>query len=164
MTIELIGKWRGALLAAVAPALLAGFSDSPGEENVGVHEFVHLVEQQEVESGLPPEVPLDVVQQWVNYVARELTHPSNRRAGISDYAYTNEHEFLAVLSEYFFGSPEKLKANNPALYELLRGLFHQDPGALSSHFPRFHQHLRANDPCPCGSGKRFKDCCGVRKT
>jgi hypothetical protein len=117
------------------------------------------VEQEEAEGGLPPEVPPEVVRQWVGYVARELAHPSNRRAGISDYAYTNEHEFFAVLSEYFFGSPEVLRAKDPVLYDLLRRLFHQDPAALTSHFPRVRRRARRNDLCPCGSGKKFKDCC-----
>ena len=40
--------------------------------------------------------------------------PTNRSAGISDYAYTNEHEFFAVLSEYFFGSPEVLRTKAPS--------------------------------------------------
>jgi Mlc titration factor MtfA (ptsG expression regulator) len=153
-----LGHLRGVVILT-KPSLLAGFAETPHRENVGVHEFAHLVEQQEVEGGLPPEIPLEVVRQWVSYVARELAHPSNRRAGISDYAYTNEHEFFAVLSEYFFGSPEVLRAKAPALYDLLRKLFHQDPAALTSHLPRTRQRPRRNGPCPCGSGKTFKDCC-----
>ena len=152
-----LGHLRGVVILS-KPSLLAGFADCPGPENVGVHEFAHLVEQEEVEGGLPPEVPPEVVRQWVGYVARELAHPSNQRAGISDYAYTNEHEFFAVLSEYFFGSPETLRAKDPALYDLLRKLFHQDPAALSSHLRR-GRRARRNGPCPCGSGKKFKDCC-----
>ena len=23
-----------------------------------------------------------------------------------------------------------------------------------------HDHVGRNDPCPCGSGKKYKDCCG----
>jgi Mlc titration factor MtfA (ptsG expression regulator) len=153
-----LGHLRGVVVLS-KPSLLAGFSDCPERENVGVHEFAHLVEQEEVDGGLPPEVPPSVVRQWVEYVGRELVHPSNRRTGISDYAYTNEHEFFAVLSEYFFGSPEKLKAENPDLYDLLRRLFHQDPGAVTSHLPRTRLRVRRNEPCPCGSGKKFKDCC-----
>jgi Mlc titration factor MtfA (ptsG expression regulator) len=153
-----LGHLRGVVILS-KPSLLAGFADLPDPENVGIHEFAHLIEQEEVEGGLPPEVPPEVVRQWIGYVARELAHPSNRRAGISDYAYTNEHEFFAVLSEYFFGSPETLKAKDPALYELLRKLFHQDPAALSSRLRRGRLRARRNDPCPCGSGKKFKDCC-----
>ena len=153
-----LGHLRGVVILS-KPSLLAGFSDAPGPENVGVHEFAHLVEQEEVDGGLPPEVPPEVVRQWVGYVARELSHPSNQRAGISDYAYTNEHEFFAVLSEYFFGSPEVLQAKAPAAYDLLRKLFHQDPAALTRHLPTTRQRARPNSPCPCGSGKAFKECC-----
>jgi len=128
-----LGHLRGVVILS-KPSLLAGFSASPNEDNVGVHEFAHLVEQEEVESGLPPEVPLEIVKKWVEYVGRELMHPSNGLSRVNDYAYTNEHEFFAVLSEYFFGSPEKLKAENPAIYNLLRGLFHQDPGILTSRY------------------------------
>lgn len=153
-----LGHLRGVVILS-KPSLLSAFTDWPGKENVGVHEFAHLVEQEEADYGLPPEVPREVVRQWVGYVARELAHPSNQRDGISDYAYTNEHEFFAVLSEYFFGSPLTLKAKDPNLYELLRKLFHQDPAALTSHFPRNRRRARCNGPCPCGSGKKFKDCC-----
>ncbi|MFO0797660.1 MAG: zinc-dependent peptidase [Gemmataceae bacterium] len=153
-----LGHLRGVVVLS-KPALLAGFADEPGPGNVGVHEFAHLVEQRAAEGGLPPEVPVEAARQWVGYVARELAHPANRRAGISDYAYTNEHEFFAVLSEYFFGSPARLKAKAPGLYDLLRKLFHQDPAALTSHLPRAAGRVSPGAPCPCGSGKRFKDCC-----
>ncbi|WP_171473940.1 zinc-dependent peptidase [Frigoriglobus tundricola] len=153
-----LGHLRGVVILS-KQSLLAGFAETAGAENVGVHEFAHLVEQEEVDRGLPPEVPVEVVRQWVGYVARELAHPSNRGVGISDYAYTNEHEFFAVLSEYFFGSPEVLRAKAPALYDLLRKLFHQDPAALARHVPRARHRARPNGPCPCGSGKKFQDCC-----
>lgn len=153
-----LGHLRGVVILS-KPSLLAGFAEAPGPENVGVHEFAHLVEQEEVDRGLPPEVPVEVVRQWVGYVARELAHPSNHGAGISDYAYTNEHEFFAVLSEYFFGAPEVLRAKAPALYDLLRKLFHQDPAALARRLPRARHRVRPNGPCPCGSEKKFKDCC-----
>ncbi|MBN9521185.1 zinc-dependent peptidase [bacterium] len=153
-----LGQLRGVVVVS-KPALLAGFADAPGPENVGVHEFAHLVEQAEAEGGLPPEVPPGVVRQWVGYVARELAHPANRGAGIRDYAYTNEHEFFAVLSEYFFGAPAELKVKAPELYDLLRRLFHQDPAALASHLPWAAGRVGRSAPCPCGSGKRFQDCC-----
>lgn len=141
------------------PALLAGFSQQPGTHNVGVHEFAHLVEQEAVEYGLPPEVPWMAVRQWVRYVARELAHPSSRRTHVSPYAYTNEHEFFAVLAEYFFTSPDRLKRRDPALYALLRDLFHQDTGALLPSLSWRRKGLSRNAPCPCGSGKRYKHCC-----
>jgi len=141
------------------PALLAGFAPQPGTHNLGVHEFAHLVEKEAGEYGLPPEVPWMAVRQWVRYVARELTHPSSRRTRISAYAYTNEHEFFAVLAEYFFTAPERLQRRDPALYALLRDLFHQDTGALLSLVPGRRLGIGRNAPCPCGSGRKYKHCC-----
>jgi Mlc titration factor MtfA (ptsG expression regulator) len=126
---------------------------------VGVHEFAHLIEQEANEYGLPPEVPWMVVRQWVRYVARELARPSRHRAHVSAYAYTNEHEYFAVLAEYFFTSPELLKRRDPALYAMLRGMFHQDTGSLLPLVPPRRQGVSRNAPCPCGSGKKYKHCC-----
>jgi len=145
------------------PALLAGFSPQPGTHNVGVHEFAHLVEKEAGEYGLPPEVPWMAVRQWIRYVARELAHPSSRRTHVSAYAYTNEHEFFAVLAEYFFTSPDLLKRRDPALYSLMRDLFHQDTGALLPTVPWRRRGLSRNAPCPCGSGRKYKHCC-LKKT
>jgi Mlc titration factor MtfA (ptsG expression regulator) len=129
-----LGHLRGVVILS-KPSLLTGFSQTHPQENVGVHEFAHLVEQEEVETGLPPEASIEVVHQWVDYVRRELAHPSHRTRGVSDYAYTNDHEFFAVLSEYFFGAPEKLQAESPEVYDLLRKLFHQDPARILGRLP-----------------------------
>ncbi len=141
------------------PALLAGFAHEAGTHNVGVHEFAHLFEKEASEYGLPPEVPWRVVRQWVRYVARELARPSRHDPDINPYAYTNEHEFFAVLAEYFFTSPELLKRRDPALYAMLRGLFHQDTESLLPSVPPRGQGVDHNAPCPCGSGKKYKHCC-----
>jgi Mlc titration factor MtfA (ptsG expression regulator) len=141
------------------PALLAGFAPQSGKHNVGVHEFAHLVEKEADEYGLPPEVPWMAVRQWVRYVARELAHPSKQLARLGDYAYQNEHEFFAVLAEYFFTSPESLKRRDPSLYALLRDLFHQDTGSLLPSMPPRRRGFGRNAPCPCGSGKKYKHCC-----
>jgi Mlc titration factor MtfA (ptsG expression regulator) len=39
--------------------------------------------------------------------------PSPNHAQVSAYAYSNEHELLAVLAEHFFTSPELLKRQDP---------------------------------------------------
>ena len=112
------------------PALLAGFDNPASSDHVGIHEFVHQVEQELIAQGLPPEVPWQAVRQWVQYVAQELAQPARNRSYLNDYAYTNEHEFLAVLAEYFFKSPELLQEKDPQLYGMLREMFHQDTRSL----------------------------------
>ena len=159
-TLGMVGlKHLSGVMILSKPALLAGFDDRSGPRQVGVHEFAHLVEEEEAAAGLPPEVPLGVVREWVQYVARELAHPQRNRSYINDYAYTNEHEFFAVLSEYFFKSPDILREKDPKLYQMLRDMFHQDPGALFQSAADRRRRVDRNSPCPCESGKRYKDCC-----
>ena len=85
---------------------------------------------EEAEHGLPPEVPWQAVKHWVQYVAQELSHPPKNHSYINKYAYTNEHEFFAVLAEYFFKSPDLLQRKDPQLYAMLREMFHQDTRSL----------------------------------
>lgn len=140
-------------------SLLGGFDDPSNRDNVGVHEFVHLVEQEEVDHGLPREVPWQAVQHWLKYVAHELAHPPKNRSYISNYAFTNEHEFLAVLAEYFFKSPDILQKKDPQLYSMLREMFHQDTNSFLQRPILSRQRYGRNSPCPCGSGKKYKHCC-----
>jgi Mlc titration factor MtfA (ptsG expression regulator) len=103
------------------------------------------------------------VKHWVEYVGRELSHPSKNRSHINGYAYTNEHEFLEVLAEYFFKSPDVLQKKDPELYAMLREMFHQDTRSLLRLTSSRRRKYRRNAPCPCGSGKKYKRCC-LRKS
>jgi Mlc titration factor MtfA (ptsG expression regulator) len=159
-TLGMIGlqHLRGVMILS-KPSLLAGFDVLSSAQNVGIHEFTHMVEQEEADYGLPVEVPSQVVKHWVQYVARELSHPAANHSYISDYAYTNEHEFFAVLAEYFFKSPEVLRRKDPQLYAMLREMFHQDTLSLPKLPVTRLQRYGRNAPCPCGSGKKYKHCC-----
>jgi Mlc titration factor MtfA (ptsG expression regulator) len=155
-----LGHLSGVMILS-KPDLLHGYAVPDDKQNVGIHEFTHVVEDEEGRLGLPPEVPEAVVRQWLAYVGRELSRPSRNKKHIDAYAYTNEHEFLAVLSEYFFEAPEALQKKAPQLYDMLRAMFHQDPASLYKHLPlvKSRKKVGRNDLCPCGSGKKFKHCC-----
>jgi len=49
------------------------------------------------------------------------------KSDINPYAITNEAEFFAVVSEYFFEKPEKFRQKHPELYEMLCIIFIQKP-------------------------------------
>ncbi len=146
------------LIVLSKPSLIEGFETSSIGDNVGIHEFAHLVEVEDNESGLPPEVPWAAVKHWVEYVGKELVHPKNA-SDVRRYAYTNEHEFFAVLAEYFFKSPNILKKKDPELYNLMRDLYHQDTAALLGIKKSKRFRFQSNALCPCGSGKKYKNCC-----
>ena len=159
-TLGMVGlKNLSGVMILSKPSLLSGFDNPSSKDNVGVHEFAHLVENEEADHGLPPEVPWQAVKHWVQYVAQELSHPPKNHSYINSYAYTNEHEFFAVLAEYFFKSPVLLQKKDPQLYAMLREMFHQDTGSLLRLRPAARLRYGRNDACPCGSGKKYKHCC-----
>jgi MtfA peptidase len=143
------------------PDLLSGFVNPQDGHNVGIHEFAHLVDRADgAVDGVPLGAPPEVARPWVELVMRELRRRPQRDSDIDPYAYTNEAEFFAVLSEYFFESPVKLQKNHPEIYSMLRAMYHQDTRGLLAHVaPTTAKRVSRNDPCPCGSGKKFKDCC-----
>jgi Mlc titration factor MtfA (ptsG expression regulator) len=78
---------------------------------------------------------------------------------INPYGATHEREFLAVAGEYFFERPQLLRENHPELYTLLCKAFNQDTASVLKVTERTRIEIERNDPCPCGSGKKFKKCC-----
>jgi len=140
-------------------SLLAGFENAISSNNLGVPEFARLISHEEVEHGLPLEVPWQSIKHWVQYVADALSHPAKNHAYINDYAYTNEREYLAVLAEYFFKSPEILQKKDPELYGMLPEIFHQDTRTTLKLPNLRRQKYARNSPCPCGSGKKYKQLC-----
>ncbi|TWU40633.1 hypothetical protein Poly41_14670 [Novipirellula artificiosorum] len=145
------------------PALLAGFANDRDKRNVGVHEFAHLVDKQDgAIDGTPPGVSADAYQPWVQWVGEELRRENAGNQHIDDYAYTNEAEYFAVLSEYFFESPSVLQKKDPRLYDMMQKMYRQDPKRLFARRPKRRGRVGRNQPCPCGSGEKFKRCCRRR--
>ena len=151
-------------------SLEQGFRDGQDRQNVGIHEFAHLLDEADgVIDGLPKAaLPPELLQPWATVMQREIAAIQVGKSEINPYAATNEAEFFAVVTEYFFEKPEKLQEHHPELYELLTRAFQQNP---QKRFPRFAVNPREwlktlrsrrtfgrNDPCPCGSGKKYKDC------
>jgi len=151
-------------------SLEQGFLDGLDRQNVGIHEFAHLLDEADgVIDGMPKAaLPPELLQPWATVMQREITAIQAGKSEINPYAATNEAEFFAVVTEYFFEKPERLQEHHPELYELLTRTFHQDP---KKRFLRFatdpREWLKAlrgrrkfgrNDLCPCGSGKKYEDC------
>jgi Mlc titration factor MtfA (ptsG expression regulator) len=151
-------------------ALEQGFRDALDRQNVGIHEFAHLVDQADgVIDGLPKAaLPPELLQPWAEVMQREIAAIRAGKSEINPYAATNEAEFFAVVTEYFFEKPETLQEHHPELYELLHQAFHQNPKKRFLRFAtdprqwlktlRSRRKFGRNDPCPCGSGKKYKDC------
>lgn len=102
------------------PALRAGF-EAERAGNTGIHEFVHLLDKADgATDGIPQYlIPEDLIKPWSKYMHEAIHDIRNNDSDINPYAGTNEAEFFAVISEYFFQKPSFLENHHPELYSIL---------------------------------------------
>ena len=112
-------------------ALVKGFSKNSGKENTGIHEFVHLLDKADGATDGIPEGFLshEYTAPWVRMMHQEIHKIEIGHSDIDPYATTNEAEFFAVVSEYFFEKPDQFQTKHPELYEMLSKIFGQKPVA-----------------------------------
>lgn len=167
---RILGMVHGALNNGVVifsePALVNGFANPEDRRNVGIHEFAHMVDKRDGSiDGVAAALPAELARPWHSLMTEKMQETSKGRGTIDPYSKTNEQEFLAVTTEYFFESPERLKADHPRVYEMLARIYNQDTVEIVKegyHLLKRHQ-LGRNDPCPCGSGEKYKHCCLRKK-
>lgn len=94
---------------------------------------------------------------WINLIREKIDEISQKKSDINPNGATNNAEFFAVASEYFFERPKLLKRKHPELYKLLEEIFEQNLSTKEHKFKTIR--IGRNSPCPCGSGRDYKDCC-----
>lgn len=116
------------------PALHAGFADEDSPENTGIHEFVHLLDKADGATDGLPEYMLEKnhVKPWLQLIHRSINEIKTNQSDINPYGITNEAEFFAVVSEYFFKRPDQLSHKHPELYALLEEIFRQHPATTGT--------------------------------
>ena len=101
--------------------------------NLILHEFSHKLDMLNGRAnGFPPLHPGMDLQHWTSVLSQAFAHLQDqvfhhRPGGIDDYAATNPAEFFAVISEYFFMSPNVLQHYCAEVYEQLNAYYRQDP-------------------------------------
>ena len=122
----------GALKSAMVlskPALHEGFANDNSTGNTGIHEFVHLLDKADgATDGLPEHLLVkEHVKPWLQLIHRNISEIKANESDINPYGITNEAEFFAVASEYFFKRPDLLHERHPALFARLEEIFRQNP-------------------------------------
>lgn len=126
--------------------------------------FEPIILERELEEGT-----VTVVDEWcVGYMkGLALAASAWRRGGeavmemmvpISLFSSEEGRKQLQLLEEE---EVEVLKRSIPAAVQKIHAYWLEQRGAGQSHAPFVHDTppVGRNDPCPCGSGKKFKKCC-----
>jgi Mlc titration factor MtfA (ptsG expression regulator) len=130
-------RYRGPLSLSWRHVVEGAFTE-PWVCNVVIHEFVHVLDMTDGESdGIPPQPSASARRHWIQVM--EAAHARLCRSVdrgeptfLDPYAADSLAEFFPVASEAFFVDPLGLADAHPAVYDLLRDYFRQDPA----------QHLR----------------------
>ena len=110
------------------PDLLAAYNGSRKKSNVGIHEFVHLLDGEDGDiDGIPERlIEHSYVASWLFEIKDEMESIMKGKSDINSYSLTNNAEFLAVVSEYFFENPKVFKKKHPDLYKYMVDIFDQE--------------------------------------
>jgi Mlc titration factor MtfA (ptsG expression regulator) len=105
--------------------LRQAFLNETGKNNTAIHEFVHLIDKTDGEIDGVPESLLgrQYTKPWLQLMQKKINEIIDDKSDINPYGATDEAEFFAVASEYFFERPELLKAKHPELYEIMEKIF-----------------------------------------
>jgi len=154
------GAMNGTMILS-KQALHLGFQNETDKENTAIHEFAHLIDKTDgAIDGIPEKLlGRQYVLPWIRLMAEEIKKINAGKSDINPYGATNQSEFFAVASEYFFERPALLQSKHPELYAMLEHIYGQKLSLKK--FVTMRSRIGRNDPCPCKSGKKFKNCCGA---
>lgn len=142
-------------------SLRKGFENAEDKKNVAIHEFVHILDKEDgVIDGVPGILnDKALAKPWMQLMHQEISKIRKGKSDIDSYAGTGEEEFLAVCSEYFFEQPKKFQLQHPALYKKFVKVYGVNMIERLKEPFRKPDRIGRNQACPCGSGKKYKNCC-----
>lgn len=103
-----------------------GFEVPEDGINLGLHEMAHALVIEMKNGNLDHD--FTHAHDALEVIAKDRIPKirNNQVEYLRDYAGTNEMEFVAVATEYFFEAPEALRRNDPELYAALSDLYRQE--------------------------------------
>ena len=123
------GDRRGPVVVAW-DAARAGARHPERGYNVVLHEFAHKLDMLDGMVDGTPLLPDPAARRrWIEVCTAEYDQLRAGEGGrlLRGYAGVNPGEFFAVATEVFFDRPAEMRELKPALYDVLRGFYRQDP-------------------------------------
>ncbi|WP_379811365.1 zinc-dependent peptidase [Flavobacterium chuncheonense] len=101
---------------------LEGYEIGNDNLNLGLHEFSHALHFQGLKN---TDTSATIFAATYEDIIAQVKHPANYKRLINSnyfriYAYTNEFEFIAVILEHFFETPQQFKMEFPELFEQVK--------------------------------------------
>jgi Mlc titration factor MtfA (ptsG expression regulator) len=125
--------WKQGPIVLSWKAVLEGLQSTTSKSNVVYHEFTHNLDQQDGHFDGTPKLGSErSYERWAQVMGEEFMQlrsdvGHHHRSDIDPYGATNEAEFFAVCSEYFFSQPLILQRHHPAVFDLYLNYFKIDP-------------------------------------
>jgi MtfA peptidase len=99
-----------------------GFEHSNSNINLGLHEFAHALHFHGLKGR---DASAIIFAEYYSNIMKYLGEKKNREKLIQSqyfriYAFTNQFEFIAVILEHFFETPQEFKQEFPELFEKVR--------------------------------------------
>jgi Mlc titration factor MtfA (ptsG expression regulator) len=147
------------------PAVLHGLRNPRDGLDASIHEFAHILDVADGSfDGTPLLKATEDYRPWIDVLGKHFEKLRDRgrkqRKVIRGYGALNPAEFLAVATEAFFEKSTQMKKHTPDLYEELHRFYGFDPASDSNDGIPTGKKIGRNDRCPCGSGRKYKRCCG----
>lgn len=113
---------RAKVLALSWEDFLTGMAIDNDNLHLGLHELMHVMH---FESKHSTDVDSARFHKYEQKILHHIMQPEVRERldntkYFREYAFTNEYEFLSVLTEYFFESPADFKSGFPVLFNYLK--------------------------------------------
>jgi Mlc titration factor MtfA (ptsG expression regulator) len=110
---------RGKTLVLSWKHFKEGYQIDNDNYNLGLHEFMHAMH---LEAKVGMDLDASRFMRHFQLIMRQLGDEELKKTldntkFFRAYAFTNQYEFMAVLTEYFFESPKELKQHFPVVYD-----------------------------------------------
>ncbi|CAN5467813.1 hypothetical protein BH10BAC1_BH10BAC1_00950 [soil metagenome] len=113
--------------------IIEGIENPDDNYNLGIHEWMHALRFNGINFQATDYFFDGYINKWVSGAMTEYNKlRTGKKSIFRRYGATNIHEFLSVVTEHFFESPDEFKKEAPAFFDEMCILLNQEPSKNES--------------------------------